>query len=362
MDDILVTGSDSSVIQSLLHYMHVASSMKELGDISYFLGIPVLSISQGYFLSQPKYATDLLHKAGMLECKPCSTPMAIKPSSSTSDDLPYSQPQLYRSLVGALQYLTITRPDISLAVNHACQHMHVPTIAHFALVKRILRYVKGTLTHGLRFTPGPFTLHAFTDANWAGDSLDRRSTSGFCVFLGPNLISWSAKKQPTVSRSSTEAEYRSMASTTAELVWLQQLLKDLCISSSSPPVLWCDNISAMALASNPVFHSRLKHIEVDCHFIRDRVGSKQISLAYISTSDQIANIFTKLLTSARFHYLKDKLLVLPRPICLQRNDKSVSSRAHLNTQIAEQHSSPSSQLQQQIKLPHNNDNRTRGIG
>ena len=149
-----------------------------------------------------------------------------------------------------------------------------------------------------------------------------------------------------------------MASTTAELVWLQQLLKDLCISSSTPPVLWCDNISAMALASTPVFHSRSKHIEVDWHFIRERVASKHLSLAYIPTSDQVADIFTKPLTSARFHYLKDKLLVLPRPICLQGNDKSVSSRAHSR----EQHSSPSSQQQQQIKLPHNNNNRTSGSG
>ena len=120
----------------------------------------------------------------MVDCKPCSTPMAIKPSLSASDNLPFSQPAFYRSLVGGLQYLTITRPDLALAVNHASQDMQAPTVAHFALVKKLLRYVKGTLSHGLQFSPGPFHLHACTDANWAGDSSDRRSTSGFCVFWG----------------------------------------------------------------------------------------------------------------------------------------------------------------------------------
>ncbi|XP_028107664.1 uncharacterized protein LOC114306590 [Camellia sinensis] len=206
--------------------MHIAFSMKELGDISYFLGISVHSTSQGYFLSQQKYATELLQRVGMVECKPCSTPLVLKSShSSSSDDLPYSNPSFYKSLVGALQYLTIIRPDLALAVNQACQYMQAPTLGNFVMVKRLLRYVEGTLHHGLTFSPGPFSLHAYSDSNWVGDYVDRRSTSGFCVFLGPNLISWSTRKQPTVSRSSTEAEYRSMANTATELVWLQQLLK-----------------------------------------------------------------------------------------------------------------------------------------
>ncbi|XP_028088136.1 uncharacterized protein LOC114288742 [Camellia sinensis] len=179
--------------------------------------------------------------------------MALKFSTATANSLPFSQPSLYRSLISGLQYLAITRPDIALAVNQACQHMQCPTNAHFALVKRMLRYVKGTLAQGLFFTPGPFILTSYTDSNWAGDCLDRRSTSGFCVFIGLNLISWYAKKQFTVSHSSTKAKYRSMAYTTAELCWLQQLLRDFSIPCSVPPVLWCDNISAMALASNPVF-------------------------------------------------------------------------------------------------------------
>ncbi|XP_028083659.1 uncharacterized protein LOC114284908 [Camellia sinensis] len=147
--------------------------------------------------------------------------MALKPTLSVANDKPYSQPSLYRSLVGALQYLTITRLDITLAVNQACQHMHAPTFGNFSFLKRLLRYVKSTLTHGLQFSSGPFVHHAYSDSNWTGDYVDRRSTSRFCVYLGPNLISWSAKKHATVSRSSTEAEYRSLAYTTAELCWIQ---------------------------------------------------------------------------------------------------------------------------------------------
>ncbi|XP_028109842.1 uncharacterized protein LOC114308456 [Camellia sinensis] len=162
----------------------------------------------------------------MVHCKPCSTPIAHKSSAvpSSIDVLPYAQPSFYRSIVGALQYLTITRPDIAFAINQAYN--------------------------------GSYDLHAFTDSNWVGDCTDRRSTSSFCNYLGSNLIYWFAKKQHTVSRSSTETEYRSMVDTTAEICWIQQLLKDLSVPSFSVPVLWCDNVSAMALAFNPLFHSK----------------------------------------------------------------------------------------------------------
>ncbi|XP_028071844.1 uncharacterized protein LOC114274171 [Camellia sinensis] len=151
--------------------------------------------------------------------------------------LPSSKHSIGCNIVGALQYLTITRPELSYAVNQACQFMHSPTVGHFSSVKRILRYVKGTLAHGLHFTPSHFGLQAYSDSNWAGDPADRRSTSGYCVYLGNNLVSWSSKKQSTVSRSSTEAEYRSLAHTAAELTWLQMLLVDFSIPHTSPPIL-----------------------------------------------------------------------------------------------------------------------------
>lgn len=140
-------------------------------------------------LSQQKYASDILVKAGMTSCKSCPTPSSMKHPLNPVASLPFAQPQLYRSLVRALQYLTIARPNLSLAVNQACQYMHAPTNDHFALVKRILRFVKGSLSYGLIFHPSSFTLQAFSDSNWAGDLIDRKSTLGYCVYLGSNIIS-----------------------------------------------------------------------------------------------------------------------------------------------------------------------------
>ncbi|XP_028069016.1 uncharacterized protein LOC114271601 [Camellia sinensis] len=168
--------------------------MKELGLLNYFLGIFVHTFSSGYFLSQTKYATELLAKPGMLSCKPYSSPMALKSSSHPDSAVPFSNPSFYRSIIGALQYLTITCLDLSFAVNFACQFMHQPLNCHFAAVKHLLRYLKGTLTHGLQFSSGLLLLNAYSDSDWAGNSLDRRSTTSYCVFLGSDLISWPAKK------------------------------------------------------------------------------------------------------------------------------------------------------------------------
>jgi hypothetical protein len=187
--------------------------------------------------------------------------------------------------------------------------MSAPTTIHLAAAKRILRYLRGTLFHGIAFHPSPLTLSAYTDADWAGDPDDRRSTSGYLVYLGSNPITWSAKKQPTVSRSSTESEYKALAIASAELCWIHALLKDLGIYLSQPPLLWCDNVSALAIASIPVFHARTKHIEVDFHFVRERVLRKDLIVKFVSTIDQLADIFTKSLPTQRFLDLQSNLTV-----------------------------------------------------
>ncbi|KAM3387017.1 hypothetical protein ACQJBY_010110 [Aegilops geniculata] len=164
----------------------------------------------------------------MLNCKPAPTPVDTKAKVSAVEGSPASDAPLYRSIVGALQYLTLTRPDIQYAVQHVCLHMHAPRDTHWALVKRILRYIRGTTAMGLTLTASPDTsLAAYSDADWAGCPDTRRSTSGYCVYLGPSLISWSSKRQPTVSRSSAEAEYRAVANAVAECSWLRQLLQEL---------------------------------------------------------------------------------------------------------------------------------------
>lgn len=161
-------------------------------------------------------------------------------------------------------------------------------------MKRILRYLNGTTSHGLSLSKGsPLTLHAYSYIDWAGCPDNHRSTSGFCVFLGSNLISWSAKKQSTVYRSSTEAEYRSLSLASAELIWVQFLLVELHAPLAAMPILWCDNISATFLASNPMFHAKTKHVEIDYYFIRERVASGQLHIQFLCSKDQIADVFTK---------------------------------------------------------------------
>lgn len=156
--------------------------MNELGNMSNFFGISVTTSAQGYFLSQHKYAQEILAKAEMIDCKPYPSPMAVKPISSSADSSPFPQPSLYRSTVGVLQYMTITRHDLALAVNTTCQHMHQPSNGDFKAVKRLLRYLKGTLTQGLVCSPRNFTLTAYSDSDWAGNSQDHCSTTGYCVF------------------------------------------------------------------------------------------------------------------------------------------------------------------------------------
>ena len=235
VDDIIVTGNDNNIISDLISTLSSEFSLKDLGSLHYFLGLEVKYLPNGLFVSQTKYIRDLLEHTKMMECTPINTPMALKSIITPSDEQPIDLTQ-YRQLVGSLQYLTFTRPDIVHAVNKACQHFQAPTKADLRAVKRILRYLKGTMEHGIRFfKQSSLRLTGFCDANWAGCTNTRRSTSGYCIFLGANCISWSSKRQPTVSRSSAKAEYRSLASSAAEITWLTFLLRDISFQLREPP-------------------------------------------------------------------------------------------------------------------------------
>jgi histone deacetylase 1/2 len=237
---------------------------------------------------------------------------ADKLSLRDGDPLSPEDATKYRSVVGTLQYLSFTRPDISFSVNRVCQFMSAPTTAHWAAVKRILRYLRGTTGMGLSITKTSAPLlSAFSDADWAGNPDDRRSTGGFTIFFGENLISWGSRKHPTVSRSSTEAEYKEIANATAELIWLQVLLRELGITLPRPPTLWCDNLGATYLTANPIFHRRMKHVEVDYHFVRERVASGQLDVRIISSQDQLADIMTKALPGPAFTNICRNLNLLP---------------------------------------------------
>ncbi|XP_043698868.1 uncharacterized mitochondrial protein AtMg00810-like [Telopea speciosissima] len=229
VDDIIITGSEPGGVSSLITKLGKEFALTDLGDLNYFLGREVHRSSTGLALTQTKCMNDLLHHIAMIDCKPCATPMATSGSKLAKDVGPlFPDATLYRSTVGALQYLMLTRPDLSFCVNKVCQLMHNPTLDHWMTVKRILCYIKGTTSHGIVIRPiSKFELTAFTDADWARCPDDRKSTSGYCVYLGPNLISWSSKKQPTVARPSNESEYKGLANTASKIIWLQFLLRDL---------------------------------------------------------------------------------------------------------------------------------------
>ncbi|XP_026429814.1 uncharacterized protein LOC113326268 [Papaver somniferum] len=312
VDAIILIGTSDSLLTSFISSPKTESSMKDLGSLHYFLGIEATfdTSASKLLLTQNKYSLDLLRKHDLLGCKPCETPVACGPRVSAYDGMLLKDAAAYRSLVGGFQYLTLTRPDISYAVNYVSQFMHFPTETHLQLAKRILRYTKGSLGQGITLSStGNFSeLVAYCDSDWSGRPDTRKSTSGYCVFVGGNLVSWSSKKQHTISRSSTEAEYWGLANVATEILWLSYLFEELFVYLFIPCKLYCDNMGAGSLTENPIFHARTKHIEVDYHMIRDLVKSDFLKVSYIHTLSQIADLFTKGLLKSQFSLLKNKLM------------------------------------------------------
>lgn len=305
VDDIVITGNDAAGISSLKTFLHSQFQTKDLGLLKYVLGIEVAKSRKGIFLSQRKYVLDLLSETGKLGSKPASTPM-IPNLQLTKEGKLLEDPGRYRRLVGKLNYLTITRPDIAYSVSVVRQYMSNPTDNHWAAV--ILCYLKGAPGRGILYkNHGHTRIECFSDSDWAGSKADRRSTTGYCVFVGGNLVSWKSKKQNVVSRSSAESEYRAMAQSICEIMWINQLLTEVGLKTSMLAKLWCDNQAALHIASNPVFHDRTKHIEIDCHFVREKIQQGLISTGFVRTGEQLGDLFTKALHGGRVDYLCNKL-------------------------------------------------------
>lgn len=298
VDDIIVTCTKLSDLDSLISKLHGPFVMKNLGRLHYFLGIEAHFTDGSLFLSQSK--------ASLLDATPVETP--IVPKSLFLNPWWWAATRCY------------SIPDpcwcASICYHHPSRHpfcceqfMHQPTVSHWQAIKRILHYLKGSLTQGLRFSLSMLGLICFfwCRLGWWPRWSAMQSTRNVCVYIGSNLLTWIAKKQPTITRSSTEAEYRSLVLASVKISWLQQLLTDLGISLSSLRVLYCDNQSALSLASNPVFHARIKHIEIDCHFVQEKVVNKELTIQFVTSEEQVINIFTKVLCSPRFLQQRSKL-------------------------------------------------------
>ena len=307
VDDIIITGNDEGEIAQLKMQLGKEFEVKDLGLLRYFLGIEVARGAEGVVLSQRKYVLDLLKETGMLGCRPVASPIdqKIKLTELAGEKVDRER---YQRLVGRLIYLTHTRPDISFAVSVVSRYMHDPRKDHMDAVYHILRYLKGAPGKGLIFRKhGHFNIEGYCDSDWASCADDRKSTSGYCMFVGGNLVSWKSKKQSVVARSTAEAEYRAIAIGVAEMLWLRNLLVELKVNQENQMMLWCDNKSAISIANNPVQHDRTKHIEIDRFFIKEKLDNGILKLSHVSTEHQVADCLTKGLGPVSLTRLCDKM-------------------------------------------------------
>ena len=302
VDDMVVTGNDPDERKAQQSYLSSEFEMKDLGHLKYFLGIEVSRSDKGIFLSQRKYALDLLQETGMSACQPADTPVeeGLKLCVETNQ-VPVNKGR-YQRLIGRLMYLAHTRPDLAYALSIVSQFMHNNGEQHMNAVMRILRYLKSAPRKGILFTKNVDcqSVDAYSDADWVGAIDDRRSALGYFTFVGGNLVTWRSKKQNVVTHSSAEAEFKGMTLGICEALWLRLLLMDLGYLPRQPIRLYCDNKAAGDIAHNLVQHDRTKHVEVDRFFIKEKLDEKIVELPKIRSEDQLADILTKAVSSRVF--------------------------------------------------------------
>lgn len=309
MDDLVITGTDKGLIREFKDQMKMLFKMSGLGLLCYYLGIQVSQTEGEITLHQRSYAEKILEVAGMEECNSSSTPMECRLKLRKEDEGELFDPKLYRSVIGSLRYLVNTRPDIAHAVGIVSRFMETPSTHHWAAVKQILRYIRGTLGYGCRYQAGhgEVKLVGYTDSDHAGDTEDRKSTSGNVFSLGNNLVTWSSQKQKIVALSSCEAEYVAAAVVACQGVWLSRLISEMLGRPQAKFKLFVDNQAAIALSKNPVHHDRSKHIDIKYHYIRDCVEKGQVEVDHIRTREQIADALTKALGRVVFVEMRQKL-------------------------------------------------------
>jgi hypothetical protein len=312
VDDLIITGGDAGAVAKFKVQMQKIFKMSDLGLLSYYLGLEVTQGAQGITLRQSAYATKVLEKAGLAGCNASATPMEPKLKLLKEGTTPSVDVTEYRSLIGSLRYLCNSRPDLAYPVGYLSRFMEAPRQEHLAAVKRVLRYVAGTLHWGLHYHPsrkneGAPQLLGYSDSDLAGDVNDRKSTSGLIFFLAGGPVAWQSAKQKVVALSSCEAEYIAAAAAACEAVWLARLLAELIGGAVLAPKLKVDNKSAIALMKNPVHHDRSKHIDVKFHFIRECCDRKLIDVEFVGTELQLGDILTKALGRTRLHELRGQI-------------------------------------------------------
>ncbi|XP_068343011.1 uncharacterized mitochondrial protein AtMg00810-like [Pyrus communis] len=308
VDDIVYTGSDRLMLDEFKEDMKRKYEMTDLGLLHHFLGMGVIQTNFSIFIHQKKYASSLLSKFGLNECKSVITPLVATEKLTKDDGSGAVSEELYRSIVGSLLYLTATRPDIMYASSLLARFMHCPTSKHFGTAKRVLRYIKGTLDYGLEYTKGKEAmLIGYCNSDWGGSPDDSKNTSGYVFSFGSGVFSWASVKQSCVALSTAEVEYISASNATAQAIWLRFVLEDFGELQTEATPLHCDNTSAIAITKNSVFHQKTKHIDRRYHFIKDALQEGIIDLIYCPTEEQMADIFTKPLAKDRFNYLRSML-------------------------------------------------------
>jgi hypothetical protein len=314
VDDLLVTGSSSIEIENFKSQMKCEFEMTDLGKLTYFLGMELLETPKGMILHQAKYATEILRKFEMLDCNSSVTPADTRAKIEEDTGSDAVDSTMFRQLIGSLRYLCQTRPDISYAVGYVSRFMSKPLKCHLLAAKRILRYINGTIHYGVVFPyskdNGKLELSGFSDADWCGDKVDRRSTSGYLFKFQNAPVSWCSKKQSVIALSSCEAEYVAGSLAACQANWLQSLLSEMNIIADTTVVLKIDNKSAINLAKNPVSHGKSKHIETRFHFLRDQVTKGKLKLEYCSTDNQQADILTKAVKRDQFLKLRREMGVV----------------------------------------------------
>lgn len=319
VDDLIILASKMSVLEWLKSKLAHEFEMSDLGELHYCLGVEFKRnrARRTITMSQRKYIEEVLKRFNMDDCKPIGTPLDVNSKLLKLTEEEFEEVHMemqgipYNPAVGSLMFAMVaTRVDLAFSMSVVSQFMSKPGPSHWKAVKRIMRYLKGTLDLELCLGGNGITLRGYCDADWGGDVNERRSTTGYVFFVGDGAISWNCKRQPTIALSTTEAEYMATSHCTKEAIWLRKLLADVGFTQEGATSIMCDNQGCIALAKNPTNHSRTKHIDIQHHFIRERVESGEIGLTYCPTQDMVADVLTKALAKDRHERLRSNMGLL----------------------------------------------------